>query len=284
MTVSVGEEGTVRNKNRAVCAMLSVWLTAWVAWVPVAHAADAEEVEILFVGDQGRSAWEGASQGLIEANLQGKFLGKTFKLTQLPGAGEILKESHPAAVVVAGDAATLRQVADTLPGVPVFNVSLDDDEIRRQCGGNILHVLPSQAMKRDALSQWKTKHPESDARALAWHSSAKKYSGVQLNDRFTQSFGKPMDDEAWAGWAAVKMLSDTVVRTQSSDPGKLLDFLHNDLEFDGQKGADMSYRKNGQLRQPILIVEGDKVVGEAPVAGVAQSIEDLDSLGNVDCN
>lgn len=284
MTVSAGKEGTVRKNYRAVGALFSAWLTAWAAWLPAAHAADADEVEILFVGDQGRSAWEGASQGLTEANLQGKFLGKTFKLTQLPGAGEILKESHPAAVVVAGDAATLRQVAGTLPGVPVFNVSLDDDEIRRQCGGNILHVLPSQAMKRDALSQWKTKHPESDARALAWHSSAKKYSGVQLNDRYTKSFGKPMDDEAWAGWAAVKMLSDTVVRTQSSDPGKLLDFLRNDLEFDGQKGADMSYRKNGQLRQPILIVEGDKVVGEAPVVGVAQGIEDLDSLGNVECD
>jgi hypothetical protein len=284
MTVSAREEGAVRNINPVVGALLSVWLTAWMAWLPAAHAADAEEVEILFVGDQGRSAWEGASQGLIEANMQGKFLGKTFKLTQLPGAGEILKESNPAAVVVAGDATTLRQVAEVLPGVPVFNVSLDDDEIRQQCGGSILHVLPSQAMKRDALSQWKTKNPESDARALAWHSSAKKYSGAQLNDRFTQSFGMPMDDEAWAGWAAVKMLSDTVVRAQSGDPGRLLDFLRNDLQFDGQKGADMSYRKNGQLRQPILIVEGDKVVGEAPVVGVAQGIEDLDSLGNVECN
>lgn len=273
----------MKQESRAVCALLSVWLTAGMALTSAVRAADADEVEILFVGDQGRSAWEGASQGLIEANLQGKFLGKTFRLTQLPGAGEILKESKPAAVVVAGDATTLRQVADTLPGVPVFNVSLDDDAIRQQCGGNILHVLPSQAMKRDALSQWKTKNPESDPRALAWHSSAKKYSGTQLNDRYMKSFGKPMDDEAWAGWAAVKMLADTVVRTQSSDPGKLLDFLRNDLEFDGQKGADMSYRKNGQLRQPILIVEGGKVVGEAPVVGVAQSIEDLDSLGNVEC-
>jgi hypothetical protein len=274
----------VTNKYRAMYALLSAWLIVGAVLTPVgARAADADEVEILFVGDQGSSAWEGASQGLVEANLQGKFLGKTFKLTQLPGAGEILKEASPAATVVAGDATTLRQVADALPGVPVFNVRLDDDGIRQHCVANILHVQPSQAMKRDALSQWKTKNPESDARALAWHSSAKKYSGAQLNDRFNKSFGKPMDDEAWAGWAAVKMLSDTVVRTQSGEPGKLLDFLRNELAFDGQKGADMTYRKNGQLRQPILIVEGDKVVGEAPVVGVAESIEDLDSLGNVEC-
>ncbi len=103
------------NKNRAMYALMSAWLTVGAVLAPViARAADADEVEILFVGDQGSSAWEGASQGLVEANLQGKFLGKTFKLTQLPGAGEILKEASPAAAVVAGDATTLRQVADAL--------------------------------------------------------------------------------------------------------------------------------------------------------------------------
>lgn len=248
-----------------------------------AAAEESAEVEILFVGDQGSSAWSGASQGLIEANTQGKFLGKTFRLVQLPGAGEILSQSRPAAVVVAADAGTLEKVARTLPGTAVFNVTLDDDGLRSRCGGNILHVLPSKAMKRDALSQWKAKHPDSDARALAWHASAVKYAGQQLNQRYSRANGKPMDDEAWAGWAAVKLLSDTVVRANSSDGGKVLDFIRTQLEFDGQKGVDMTFRANGQLRQTLLLVEGEQIVGEAPVKGVAQGVEDLDSLGNVDC-
>jgi hypothetical protein len=186
-------------------------------------------------------------------------------------------------VVVAADAGTLEKVARTLPGTAVFNVALDDDGLRSRCGGNILHVLPSKAMKRDALSQWKTKNPESDARALAWHGSAVKYSGQQLNQRYSQANGRPMDDEAWAGWAAVKLLSDTVVRANSSDGGKVLDFIKTQLEFDGQKGVDMTFRANGQLRQTLLLVEGEKIVGEAPVKGVAQGVEDLDSLGNVEC-
>jgi hypothetical protein len=251
--------------------------------VQPAMAQEGSEVEVLFVGDQGSSAWLGASQGLIEANLQGKFLGKSFKLVHLPGAGEILSQAKPAAVVVAADPGTLAQVAKALPGTAVFNVSLDDDALRARCGGNTLHILPSQAMKRDALSQWKTKNPESDARALAWHHTAVKYSGQQLNQRYEQSNGKPMDDEAWAGWAAVKLLSDTVVRANTSDAPKVLDFIRTELAFDGQKGVDMTFRPNGQLRQTLLLVEGDKIVGEAPVKGVAAGVEDLDSLGNVEC-
>jgi hypothetical protein len=44
----------------------------------------------------------------------------------------------------------------------------------------------------------------------------------------------------------------------------------------------MSFRKNGQLRQMLLIVEGPSIVGEAPVKGVVNPA-DLDSLGPVDC-
>jgi hypothetical protein len=45
-------------------------------------------------------------------------------------------------------------------------------------------------------------------------------------------------------------------------------------------GTDMNFRPTGQLRQPLLLVEDGKIAGEAPVRGVA---DDLDSLGNVEC-
>lgn len=277
-------------KNKISIPATAALALAAVAWyvlseptVQNANVETATEIEILYVGDKADTAWLGASQGLIEANQQGKFLGTTFKLTQLPGAGEVLEQAKPVAAVVAGDAATLEQVAQALPNTPVFNVTLDDDALRQQCGGNILHVQPSKAMKRDALSQWKSKHPDSDANALAWHASAVKYAGLQLNKRYKQSSGTDMEDRAWAGWAAVKMLSDTVVRTQSGEGTKLLDFMKTRLQFDGQKGVDLSFRPNGQLRQPILIVAGDKIAGEAPVPGASKGLDDLDSLGNVEC-
>ncbi|MDQ3775994.1 MAG: hypothetical protein M3461_17375 [Pseudomonadota bacterium] len=87
-----------------------------------------------------------------------------------------------------------------------------------------------------------------------------------------------MDDRAWAGWAAVKMVADSVARLGRAEATPLLDYLKTALAFDGQKGVTMSFRKNGQLRQMLLIVEGPRIVGEAPVKGVVDPTH-LDSLG-----
>lgn len=89
-----------------------------------------------------------------------------------------------------------------------------------------------------------------------------------------------MDDKAYAGWAAVKLTSDTVARTSSADPVKLMDYFKTSLKFDGQKGSDMNFRETGQLRQLLLLVEDNEIVTEAPVRGVANS---LDSLGLIKC-
>ena len=80
----------------------------------------------------------------------------------------------------------------------------------------------------------------------------------------------------------MKLLSDTVARVQDSSAATLLDALRSRLAFDGQKGVDMSFRADGQLRQPLLLVDGERLVGEAPVRGVVD-IEDLDSLGPSRC-
>ena len=92
-----------------------------------------------------------------------------------------------------------------------------------------------------------------------------------------------MNDHSWAGWAAVKMTSDTVARTQITNSKEMLNYLKNELTFDGQKGSDMNFRITGQLRQLILLVENDKIVTEAPIRGVAKP-PTLDSLGILECS
>lgn len=249
---------------------------------PAGEAPPATKVTVAYVGEQADGAWLGASQGLEEANLQGRFLGQTYEL--VPVGVDALAASGATAVVVAVDAKTLAEIGQALPEAAVFNVGLDDDALRETCASNILHILPSQAMKGDAVTQWKKKHPDADVSASAWHPDAEKYAASQLNIRFRKAHGKPMDDRAWAGWAAVRMLADSVARVQSSDPDKVLAFLKTELVFDGQKGADMTFRDNGQLRQPLWILDKGKLVGEAPVKGVAAGVEDLDSLGAHECN
>lgn len=252
-------------------------------WGALAVHAEPVTLRLAYAGDTGNTAYLGAQQGLAEANLQGKFMNQQYLLEPVPPASALTADYSPfLAVIAAVDHATYRKLADKLPGVPVFNVNLDDDDLRTACLANALHIVPSQQMKRDAIAQWQKKHPDAKVTAQTWHASYVKYAGRDLNKRFSKNYKKPMDDPAWAGWAAVKMTSDTVVRENITAPATMLEYLKSGLLFDGQMGIEMNFRQTGQLRQPLLLIENGKIAGEAPVKGVADSTN-LDSLGNVGC-
>jgi ABC transporter substrate binding protein (PQQ-dependent alcohol dehydrogenase system) len=166
--------------------------------------------------------------------------------------------------------------------VAVFNLTSDDDALRQACQPNLLHIAPSARMKADAVAQWHKKKPAAPVQAQAWHADFTKFAARELNNRFRKAHEIPMDDDAWAGWAALKMLSETVARIQTADPARTLTYLRTEMAFDGQKGVPHTFRDTGQLRQPLLLVEAGKLVGEAPVPGVATT-NDLDSLGLTSC-
>lgn len=250
----------------------------------LAPAAQALEVVIAFVGEEGGSAALGADQGLHESNIQGRFLGQTYKLVNVP-AEDVKQGKAPAvdAIVAATDPATLQALGAAATDIPVFNVLAEDDALRERCSANLLHVIPSAQMKKDAEAQWTQAKPDGPpASAVAWNAGFEKYAASQLNHRFEERFDRPMDDQAWAGWAAVRLLADSVARLQSTDHAKLLAYVKGEMNFDGQKGVDMNFRDNGQLRQVLLLEHEGKVVGEAPVRGVVD-VEDLDSLGQTGC-
>ena len=260
--------------SRVVCR----WLLA----LPLtATAAAGTPLVIAYLGPAGSDSAAGARQGTDEANAHGRFLGLTYQLEAVPDVAEAIAR-HAIAVVVATESTRLAAVAAAAVNTPVINVADDDDRLRGQCIDNLFHTIPSQAMRADAVKQWREAHADSQAGARAWHASAEKYAGSQLNKRFSDRVGRPMTDQAWAGWAAVKLLSDTVAHHRAVTPAALLAALHAGIEFDGQKGVDMSFRDNGQLRQPLVLVEHDQIVGEAPVRG-AGADRNLDSLGPTHC-
>jgi hypothetical protein len=263
--------------KRAILLMLAA-----LAFGPAVHAQGLT-VRMLYVGAATGSARSGVEQGLSEANLQGQFLGQIYALDVRSAAQAADAGTEPYAAVIAavGDR-QLPAIAAAWPGTPVFDIGSSTDAIRADCHANLLHVLPSASMLAAAEAQWRKQNPNGKARAMAWHHTMTKYAAAQLNKRYSKAHGRAMDDGAWAGWAAVRMIADTVARRQTAEPGPLLEFLRNELAFDGQKGSEMSFRDNGQLRQPLLLVEGDAIVGEAPVRGVADA-DDLDSLPSPDC-
>ncbi len=269
------------NHEEYEMKIMRAWLLGLLSVLILPVQAQVMNVELLYVGPTEGTVWLGVQQGLDEANHQGEFLG--LKYTLKPVSKEALtKQKSITAVLLALDPDQVLSIAKLkqFSEVPVFNLNSDSNELRAACLPNLLNITASQKMKADAQAQMMAKNPDSKAHAQGWHKDFRKFAASQLNSRFTKKHGVIMDDDAWAGWAAVKMLSDTVARTQKADAATMLAYLKNDLAFDGQKGAGATFRDTGQLRQLVLLVENDKIVAEAPLRGVKGG---LDSLGLRSC-
>ena len=250
----------------------------------IAGAADVIEISLAFVGDTDSSAYTGVAQGVHEANLQGQFLGQNYSLAEFSGDDiDTIDPGKFIAVIVATNADDLKQAGARFNDHAVFNVSMHDDALREACAPNLLHVIPSARMLADAEAQWLQKNPDADINVSGWHPQFMKFAARDLNKRYKKRFTQPMDQYAWAGWAAVKMASDSVARQNITEPGAMLEFLKTGLTFDGQKGLDLNFRDTGQLRQLLMITgPGGELLGEAPVRGVVAT-DDVDSLGLSSC-
>ena len=253
---------------RPVAALIAILLAS-----PVAAA----EFVLAYVGPEDSAALQGVQLGIEESNVQGEFLGVKLALKRSDG------KSVPteAIAVFAGRPGAVGRLSSALAGKAVFNLSDGDDELRAACLGNALHVYPSARMKGDAVKQWAERNPGARVSAAAWHPDAVKFAARDLNKRYKERFGAPMDELAWAGWFSARAVGDTLMRERNEDAASLLRSLKEADGFDGQKGDPHSFRASGQLRQPLVLVGPDgALLGEAPVRGAPGG---LDSLGSSHC-
>jgi ABC transporter substrate binding protein (PQQ-dependent alcohol dehydrogenase system) len=110
----------------------------------------------------------GAELGINDNNTTGEFTGQQFNLKKfiVPLDGNVVETFNKELgnkfqyVVVNLPAAQLNQLAD-LPVAKqmlLFDVATVDDSLRNeQCRRNVLHLLPSRAMRTDALAQYMMK-------------------------------------------------------------------------------------------------------------------------------
>ena len=263
-------------------------LVAAVIGTPSRAAEDLQARMLLVTPDESTYASHinGALLGQTEGNIQGRFLGIDYQLETAPSAAGVIAREDISAVIVAAPFDQLLQVYETYTAlqIPVFNIALQDDALRQVCRSGLYHTPPSDRMLADAEAQWRQGNDGAQAQALAWHPAFVKFAGRDLNKRYTEQFGLPMDSGAWAGWAATRIVAEAVVRTGSVDGPDLDHYIRNDLGFDGQKGIAQTFRNNGQLRQPLLLQSpAGELLGEAPVRGVVADTNDLDTLGFPDC-
>jgi ABC transporter substrate binding protein (PQQ-dependent alcohol dehydrogenase system) len=117
--------------------------------------------------------------------------------------------------------------------------------------------------------------------ADGWHWTLERYGAPQLNQRFAKLTGRRMQEEDWAGWAAVKAVVQAATQTRSTDVKALrAALLAPEFQFDGYKGTAVSFRPwNRQLRQSILLHTHDAVIDIAPLEGFLHQTNTLDTLG-----
>jgi hypothetical protein len=165
-----------------------------------------------------------------------------------------------------------------------INVGCTNDALRdADCSRSAFHVIPSDAMSRDAIA---SAHVGENPDVRAWDSTLKRFGADTLNKRFTARFHQPMNSAAWAAWFAVKVLWESALRQRSGDASAVSDFLMRDTtQFDGHKGSPLSFRSwDHQLRQP-LYVGGTRQTSSGSIVEVPSVSSDdspraaLDKLG-----
>lgn len=156
--------------------LVAAWLLAG-CWAPLARADEPAVIPIVYLAlprhpDQPKTALnplptdegvQGARLGIVDDQTTGAFTNQRFELK------EQIVANADAAVAAAKDAlaagqrvfvtdlpaAVLDRVADVDKGAVFLDASSEADALRgADCRANVLHLLPSRAMRADALMQY----------------------------------------------------------------------------------------------------------------------------------
>jgi ABC transporter substrate binding protein (PQQ-dependent alcohol dehydrogenase system) len=116
--------------------------------------------------------------------------------------------------------------------------------------------------------------------AVAWAPNFERYGAPQLARRFQRSLGRPMTGHDWAAWIAAKAILQAALEKATTPAAQLKAFVQPSFTLDGFKGVRLSFRAwDRQLRQPLLLTDGQGVIALAPAEGILHPTNVLDTLG-----
>jgi ABC transporter substrate binding protein (PQQ-dependent alcohol dehydrogenase system) len=324
--------------------------------------------------------WLGAKLALNDNNTTGQFTGQHYHLEQRIVALDadvkavfidLIKENYQL-IIVNLSAQQLAEISGlNNQQALLFDVSTRADSLRSQnCLNDVLHLLPSRAMRADALAQYMRKkrwnewflvlgntkedglYAEAirrsakkfgmkivaekkwlhsfDARrtaqsnvpvfsqvgdydvlvvadeqglfgeylsyrtwlprpvigtqglhATAWHKTHEQWGAVQIQNRFKALAGRPMLEEDYAAYLALRSIGEAATRTKEITAVSVKAFLLSEqFKLQGYKGKPLSFRSwNGQLRQPVLLAAPTSLVATPPLDGYLHPKNELDTLG-----
>ena len=115
--------------------------------------------------------------------------------------------------------------------------------------------------------------------ALAWQAQFERFGAPQVSRRFAKAAKRPMTDHDWAAWMAGKAIAAAATSAPRGEPALVVKALL-EANLDGSKGVAMQFRAwDRQLRQPVLLTDGQGVIATMPLEGVLHPRNALDTLG-----
>jgi ABC transporter substrate binding protein (PQQ-dependent alcohol dehydrogenase system) len=115
--------------------------------------------------------------------------------------------------------------------------------------------------------------------ALGWQAQFERFGAPQVSRRFAKAAKRPMTDHDWAAWMAGKALVAAAMGAPKTDAASIQKTLLA-ANLDGSKGVALQFRPwDRQLRQPMLLTDGQGVQATMPQEGVMHPRNVLDTLG-----
>lgn len=107
------------------------------------------------------------------------------------------------------------------------------------------------------------------------------WGATQFQRRFERLTGRPMREEDYQTWLALRVIGEAATRTGSAEPSAIRDYALSDaFELAAFKGQKVTFRPwNGQLRQPVILTDRHVMVSVSPQDGFLHQVSPLDTLG-----
>jgi ABC-type branched-subunit amino acid transport system substrate-binding protein len=251
----------------------------------------ASDLRLGAVWPAGGRDLDGIRLGASEAAHAARLFGTTFVLHEAEGegvqAGEAaarLIRDHGVRAIVGGataEAADAMATAAAAHHVVFMNIGVPRENLTQACNPWTFHVSASDGMRQHALAA--VRDAPGDARATGWHASLERFGAGQVNDRFRRAYGSELSETGWNGWIAVKLLFDAAQRAGAESAAALAEYLVSGRAlFDGHKGLQLSFHPvTRQLRQPLYIVAGDRVIAQTPAASALGDMTHAQLLDSV---
>jgi ABC transporter substrate binding protein (PQQ-dependent alcohol dehydrogenase system) len=114
---------------------------------------------------------------------------------------------------------------------------------------------------------------------MAWSAKFDRYGAPQVSKRLVKAVKRPMTAHDWSAYMAGKAVVAAAVAAPKGPSAAFQQALAT-VELDGSKGVPMSFRAwDGQLRQPVMLSDGQSVIALAPADGMLHPKNTLDTLG-----